>query len=105
MELLPSEIINEILLLVDKPSLYHAAQVCVQWRQLALKQVVVINSIVRFVEACHEGDRLSVIKSDKNKPWLSLGLKIGCNGGHMNIVELMIRMEVFTMRVEVVTKT
>ena len=44
MELLPEEIVNEILLLVDRPSLYHVSQVCVQWRQMALKQAVPINS-------------------------------------------------------------
>ena len=44
MESLPLEIVNEILLIIDRPFLYHVSQVCVGWRQLALKQVVIIES-------------------------------------------------------------
>lgn len=32
MDLLPEEMVNEILLRVDKPTLYHASQVCDQWQ-------------------------------------------------------------------------
>ena len=35
MDTLPEEILNEILLKVDRPSLFHASQVCNQWRRLS----------------------------------------------------------------------
>ena len=42
MDMLPAEIINEILLLVDKPSLYEASQVCSQWRQKSLQLISIL---------------------------------------------------------------
>ena len=63
MELLPQEIVNEILLQVDKSTLYEAAQVCKQWRYLALAQVVSIKLYQDFIIACTINDRLSIIRS------------------------------------------
>ena len=76
MDTLPSEIVNEILLLVDRPSLYYVSQVCAQWRQLALKQVVPISSKDSFDVICKRGDRLSIIKSKKNESWLNTGFMV-----------------------------
>ena len=70
--------------------MYHTSQVCVQWRQMALKQVVIIESKVVFNRICYRGDRLSVIKSKENKQWLSEGFYGACLGGHKDLVELMI---------------
>ena len=80
MELLPSEIINEILLLIDKRSLYYAAQVCIQWWQLSLKQVVIIKSMDGFDRACFQGDHLSIVKSEKSETCLNAGLDNACEG-------------------------
>ena len=90
MESLPSEIINEILLLVDRPSLYYVSQVCVQWRQMALKQVTIIVTKDIFRNVCLQGDRLSIVKSKFNKSWLNHGLYGVCEGGHKHLVELVI---------------
>ena len=61
MELLPAEILNEILLQVNKPTLYQAAQVCKQWRHLAVQQVVPIKTYEDFINLCKIGDQLSII--------------------------------------------
>lgn len=90
MEWLPAEILNEILLLVDRPSLYHVSQVCNQWRQMSLKQIVVINSLDIFKATCYRGDHLSIIKSKKNELWLNQGFRSACKGGHKELAELMI---------------
>ena len=42
MELLLVEIVNKILLQVDKLTLYQAVQVCKQWRHLAVQQIVML---------------------------------------------------------------
>ena len=90
MESLPSEIINEILLLVDKPSLYCAAQVCKEWRQLSLKQVAPVESESGLRSTCRKGDHLSVIKSKINKSWLNSALIAACQGGHEVLANLLI---------------
>lgn len=70
MELLLLEILNEILLKVDKPSLYHTSQVCKQWRQLSLGQIKIINNIEDFTDCCGQGDMLSIIRSKLKQIWL-----------------------------------
>ena len=42
MDLLPVEIVNEILIKVNKITLYNASQVCKECRLLSLKQVTKI---------------------------------------------------------------
>ena len=88
MESLPSEIVNEILLLVDRPSLYYAAQVCNLWRRVALTQVKIAKKERDFYKLCKAGDRLSVIKN--NVTWLNYGLAGASRGGHKDLIELMI---------------
>ena len=44
MEDLPIEMINEILVRLDKPSLFYASNVCKLWRQQSLLYVMSINS-------------------------------------------------------------
>ena len=113
MDTLPVEIINEILLLIDRPSLFHTTTVCKQWHLLSLKQVKIITTEKDFYSACLLGDLLSINRSSKNKLWLNEKLKDGsrgrkelvellianiwneglfhgCKGGHEQIVELMI---------------
>src|SRR5690554_5281019 len=90
MESLPTDIINEILFRLDRPSLYHASQVSPLWRSLSLQQVVPIDSQKKFKEACRRGDRLSIVKSPLGKYRINLGLVAACCGGHRDVVELMI---------------
>ena len=90
MEFLPTEMVNEIIRSIDKPSLYSAYQVCKQWRRLGLKQIVDIKTITDFVRACKQGDLLSITRSKYNKSWLNRGLYSACRGGHKELVELMI---------------
>ena len=82
MEDLPSEMINEILLRLDKSSLFHASNVCKLWRCQALSHVVIINSKEQFRILAKDGDRLSIIKSARKGGWLDWGLKGACQGGH-----------------------
>ena len=92
MEFLPPEIVNEILLLVDRPTIYYASQVCSQWRILSLKQVKTIKVVRDLQKICKEGDRLSYMKS-KSKlhvTWIDNGFDSACEGGHKEFVELMI---------------
>ena len=90
MDSLPSEIINEILLRVDRPSLFQASQVSLSWRGLALKQVVKIEDRKGFREVCRKGDRLSITKFRYPKEWSNDGLYGACLGGHRDLVDLMI---------------
>src|SRR5687767_9505215 len=88
MDLLPEEILNEILTAVDRPSLYSASQVCVQWRQFSLKQVKVVIKVQEFQEVCRQGDLLSIMRSEvSNWNW---GLRGACQGGHKELVEVFI---------------
>ena len=78
MELLPVEMLNEILLQVDKSTLFDAAQVCKQWHHLAVKQVVPIKTDQQFKSACIINDRLSIIQSKCVQSWINGGLEFAC---------------------------
>ena len=90
MELLPVEMLNEILLQVDKSTLFEAAQVCKQWRHLAVKQVVPIKTYQDFKSACTIDNRLSIVQSNYIQSWINDGLVAACEGGHLDLVQLMI---------------
>ena len=90
MELLPVEMLNEILLQVDKSTLFDAAQVCKQWRHLALKQVVPIKIYQHFKRACRIDDRLSIIGSKCVKSWINEGFATACATGQQKLVQLLI---------------
>ena len=90
MELLPAEMLNEILLQVDKSTLFEAAQVCKQWRHLAVKQVVPIKTYQNFKSACSIDDRLSIIQSNCVQDWINDGFIAACQGGHQDLVQLLI---------------
>ena len=90
MDTLPVEIVKEILLRVDRPSLYYASQVCNLWRRLSLAQTRIITDYTDFKTACKEGDRLTVIRSKFNRAWLNNSLYNACRGGHKELAELMI---------------
>ena len=76
MDILPEEIINKILLLVNKPTLYYASQVCSVWKRLSLNQVRTITNFVDFKKSCRQGDHLSVIHYKFGKNGLKLVLMI-----------------------------
>jgi hypothetical protein len=91
MEDLPREMLNEILLLLDKPSLFQASNTCKLWRQQTLIHVVIINTMPEIRLAAENGDRLSIIKSACNtNSYLNWGLYGACKGGHEDLVKLMI---------------
>ena len=90
MDTLPSEIINEILLIVDRPSLFHTSQVCSQWRELSSQRTIIINTLFDFIQACKEGDYLSIINFKPSLVWLNYGFNRICKGGHKELVNLMI---------------
>ena len=91
MEILFAEMINEILLKLDRPSLFYAAQVNRQWRQLCLKQTVPIYDEEALKYVCTNGDRLSLVRSVFNRDWARGGFICACYRGHRVIVELLIR--------------
>ena len=82
--------IEEILLRVDRPSLFRASQVCSLWRNLSLKQVVPIKSIRQLEDVCSKGDRLSIVKSKPVKEWLDNGLDGACKGGHRDLAVIIV---------------
>ena len=90
MDTLPSEIVNEIILLIDEASLWDISQVCVLWRRLSLARVNSINSRADLVRACRSGNYLSITQSVFNKDWVNLGLENACSMGHKHIIQLMI---------------
>lgn len=90
MDTLPREIINEILLLVDRSTLFYTSQVSVEWRLLSLTQVKIVQDIDEFSLLCELGDRLSVIKNKIDMDWLNAGLYSSCEGNHRELVDLMI---------------
>jgi len=63
MEDLPREMLNEILLWLDKPSLFQASNVCKLWRQQALTHIVSIKDENQLQVAAKNGDWLSIINS------------------------------------------
>ena len=89
MESLPSEIINEILLRVDRPTVYYTSQVCNLWRCLSLNQIRAIACSTDFKHACKEGDRLAVIRSTFNRGRVNNGLYGACRGGNLDLIKLM----------------
>jgi hypothetical protein len=95
MEDIPREILNEILLLLDKSSLFRASNVCKLWRQLASMRVVNINTRIHLREAAKNGDQLSIIKSSYNEDWIDWGLFGACEGGHKDLVNLMISKDAY----------
>lgn len=83
MNTLPMEIVNEIILLIDEPSLWDISQVSVLWRRLSLARVNSINYInsrADFVRACRSGNYLSISQSAFNKDWVNLALENACIG-------------------------
>jgi hypothetical protein len=90
MEDLPREMLNEILLKLDKPNLFQASNVCKLWRCQASTHVVTINDQYDLEIMAENGDRLSIIKSVCHHDWLDWGLDGACRGGHEDLVELMI---------------
>lgn len=90
MDTLPRKIINEILLLVDRPTLFYTSQVSVEWRLLSLTQVKIVEDMNEFSILCELGDRLSVIKNKIDVDWLDAGLYSACEGNHRDLVDLMI---------------
>ena len=90
MDLLPVEIVNEILIKVNKITLYNASQVCKEWRLLSLKQVTKIMEAGDFHKSYRQGDLLTIIRSRLNVDWINNGLLTACLGGHKPVIELMI---------------
>lgn len=90
MEFLPQEIVNEILLVVDKPTLYQASLVYKQWRLLSLKQIKIIKTYKNFDSCCNQGDRLSIINCKINRSWINYGLSGASLGGQKDLVEYII---------------
>lgn len=90
MELLPLEMVNEILLRVNKPVLYYASQVCTQWKDLSLKYVKMIENADDLFNVCKEGDLLSVSKCKLDSSWVKSGLVSAYRGGYKQLIELMI---------------
>ena len=91
MDVLPEEIINEILLRVDRPTLYEVSYVCRQWYHLSLKQVVIITTRKQFKRCCKQGDKLSIVHATYEANWLNFGLYGACRGGHLELAKLLIR--------------
>lgn len=90
MQELPSEMINEILSHLDKPSLFQASNVCRSWRKQTLLHVVTIDDGAQLFKAAENGDRLSIIKSFYSEQMVNYGLLGACKGGHKELAELMI---------------
>ncbi len=97
MENLPIEMLNEIFLQLDKPSLFQASNVCKLWRCQALTHVITIDSGEQFGTAATNGDRLSIIKSVYHKYWIEHGLYGACKGGHKDLVELIANDDMFSL--------
>lgn len=104
MDLLPVEIINEILLIVDRSSLFYTSQICRQWRILSLKRVKIIRSIEDFNKVLRQSDKLSIIKSIVNPKWINGCLYSACQSGNKELVELMIGIVVLVVLVKEVIK-
>jgi hypothetical protein len=90
MEDLPREMIDEILVRLDRPSLFQASNVCKLWRRQAVTHVIAINDEFQLATAARNGDRLSIIKSVCNNRLINYGLGGACQGGHEDLANLMI---------------
>ena len=57
-----------------------------QWVQI---HTPILKTQKEFEQACKHGHILSILRSNRKCNW-NLGLQVACNGGHMDIVQLMI---------------
>ncbi len=90
MEGLPGEILREILLLVDRPSLYSVFRVSVLWSRLALEQTIVIESEDEFDLVVEQGDILSLVISPIRSTWINKGLSEACSFRYLDLVRFFI---------------
>jgi len=111
---LPEEIVNEIILLVPLIDLFRVSKVCHQFKILAYKRRVVLNTRSKCKKAIDDGDILSLLSVDyfSDKYWQracftgymeiihymmfgnimnwNLGLCVGCRTGNIELVQLML---------------
>jgi hypothetical protein len=90
METFPDDILNEIIVNLDRPSLLSTSLVSIIWKRLSLAQVIEIKNIKEFENACRQGDILSITKTKFNKKWLNYGLHGACEGGPLELVDILI---------------
>ncbi len=90
MELLPSELIGEIVDRLGRSDYIHTSLVNKTFRSFSLLKIKLITTQSEFEDACWAGDLLSIVSSPYQKYVWNLGLYHACQGGHMPIVGLMI---------------
>ncbi len=90
MELLPAEIIGEIVDRLACSDYIHTSLVNKTFRRFSLLKIKLITTQVKFEAACRNGDLLSIVSSPYQKYVWNGGLYCACLGGHVPIAELMI---------------
>ncbi len=90
MELLPADVIGEIVDRLERSDYIHTSLVNKTFRRFSLLKVKVITTQDEFTDACLNGDLLSIVSSPYGQYNWNFGLFDACRGGHLNIVGLMI---------------
>lgn len=92
MDVLFPELVNEIILRLDKPSLFYASQVCKQWRRCCLQLTTEITTVVEFSNACTTGDILSISisKYKDDSFWSYHNFYSLCMKGSLELIKLLI---------------
>ncbi len=90
MEFLPAEIISEIVDNLGRRDYIHTSLVNKTFRSFSLLKIKLITTQLEFEAACRNGDLLSIVSSPYEEYVWNGGLYRACEGGHLNIIELMI---------------
>ena len=90
MDILFRELVNEIILRLDKLSLFYAGQVSNEWQECCNRLVVKITTKSQFKKACKIGDILSISKCEIDEDWLYYHFRHACKPGHLELVKLLI---------------
>ncbi len=90
MELLPFELIDEIVDRLGRSDYIHTSLVNKIFRSFSLLKIKLITTQVEFDDACRTGDLLSIVSSPYEEYDWNNGLYNACQSGHMPIVELLI---------------
>ncbi len=90
MELLPADVVGEIVDRLERSDYIHTSLVNKVFRRFSLLKIKLITTQDELDDACQTGDLLSIVSSPCKEYNWNRGLFNACLGGYLNIVGLMI---------------
>lgn len=87
---LPNEIVNEIILMIDPTDLFRASKVSKEFKKLVYNRKQVITTYYEFIQACEQGNILSLLRRGFKYKWYDCGFTAGCKAGHLEVIQYII---------------